>query len=46
MKLHPQLYTYCEFLLRMLVDGSLLPALPDVPEGVAASGSVLVFLPG
>ena len=45
-KLHPQLYTYCEFLLRMLVDGVLLSSLTEVPDGVAASGSVLIFLPG
>ena len=45
-KLHPSLFPFVEFLLKQIVAGTLLPALPDVPEGVNPAGAVLIFLPG
>ena len=45
-RLHPSMYSLLEFLLRQLVDGTLLSELPECPEGVDPAGGVLVFLPG
>ena len=45
-KLHPSLFPFVEFVLRQIVAGTLLEALPDVPEGTNPNGAVLIFLPG